>query len=442
MTLSLQQRNLILDWAEAGLNDPAISRKLGVSVHTVRKWRRRGQHQGRAPGLASQRGRPGRGAMSSFPAAMRAQFQTWRQAHPGWGPATLRAEWQRTAGLSPAHCPSTAVLSRWLKQTGAARTYERHSALPEPGPSPTQACHEEWELDACGHRRVPEIGVISLINLNDLYSRVKLASYPCWLGAERATRHPTTEDYQLVLRPAFLDWGLPERLALDHETIFYDSRSKSPYPTRFHLWLIALGVTVTFGRWARPRDQAVTERSHQTWNWQALDGQRYTTWEQLRQYLTERRTALNEWVACAALADQPPLVAHPEARQPRRTYRPEWEAAQLELSRVGAYLTQGRWFRRASNIGVVTLGNQLYGLGKDWAHTEVQITFEWPANQFVFRTPDGHTRGRPPKGLTALDLMGDAAHWLNLPSFQLALPLGPADWNRLTLTRRLTGTIL
>lgn len=336
MALSLQQRNLIVDLAEAGLTDPAISGKLNVSVHTVRKWRRRGQHQGREQGFASHQGRPGRGAMSSFPAVMREQFQAWRQAHPGWGPATLRAEWQRTAGPSPARCPSTAVLSRWLKQTGAAREYERHTALPGPGPSPTQACHEEWELDACGHTRVPEIGVISLINLNDLYSRVKLESYPCWLGVERATRHPTTDDYQLVLRLAFLDWGLPERLAMDHETIFYDSRSKSPYPTRFHLWLIALGITATFGRWGRPRDQAVTERSHQTWHWQAIDGQRYTSWEQLRQHLTERRTALNEWVACAALADQPRLVAHPEARPPRRPYRPEWEAAQLELSRVGA----------------------------------------------------------------------------------------------------------
>ena len=33
-----------------------------------------------------------------------------------------------------------------------------------------QATHEEWEIDARGQEYVPEVGVVELINLNDVYS--------------------------------------------------------------------------------------------------------------------------------------------------------------------------------------------------------------------------------------------------------------------------------
>lgn len=38
-------------------------------------------------------------------------------------------------------------------------------------------------------------------------------------------------DYQLVLRRVFLKYGLPLRLALDHDSVYYDSTSPSPYPS-------------------------------------------------------------------------------------------------------------------------------------------------------------------------------------------------------------------
>ncbi|MEW6649705.1 MAG: hypothetical protein AB1453_05890 [Chloroflexota bacterium] len=127
-------------------------------------------------------------------------------------------------------------------------------------------------MDARGYEKIPDIGVITLINVNDVYSKAKIFSYPCWLGRQRASRHPETEDYQMLLRLCFTEWGLPDRLAVDHDSVFYDNLSKSPFPTRFHLWLLALGIELTFGRMGQPKDQAMTERSHQTWQHQALDG--------------------------------------------------------------------------------------------------------------------------------------------------------------------------
>jgi hypothetical protein len=204
---------------------------------------------------------------------------------------------------------------------------------------------------------VAGVGVVALINLIDRVSKVKLLSYAGVLGERRAERHPTTEDYQAALRLAFTDWGLPDRLAVDRAGIFADPKTKSPFPTRWHLWLLALGVAVQFGPPNRPTDRGSVERSHQTWQQQVLQDQEFTSVAALQRALRRRRDFLNEHLPCASLDDHPPLLAYPQARRPRRPYRPEAEAALLDLDRVWSYLSQGRWFRRVNRVGVLSLGN-------------------------------------------------------------------------------------
>ena len=47
-----------------------------------------------------------------------------------------------------------------------------------------------------------------------------------------------------------------------------------------------------------------------------------------------------------------------------------------------------------------------------------------------------------PKGLTKSDLMGELAHLLALPVYQLALPITQGAWRQLEYTHTLTGTTL
>ncbi len=92
-------------------------------------------------------------------------------------------------------------------------------------------------------------------------------SYPCL-----ETTNPPVGAYQLMLRRAFLTVGLPRRITLDHGTVFYDNTSPSPFPTRLHLWLLALGIDVCFTRKRCPTDHAKIERTHQTMTLQARHG--------------------------------------------------------------------------------------------------------------------------------------------------------------------------
>jgi hypothetical protein len=283
------------------------------------------------------------------------------------------------------------------------------------------------------------VGITTLVQLNDRHSHVRLLSYPVVLGAERATRHLQTEDYQLLLRLAFSDWGLPDRLAVDHESVFYDNDSASPFPSRLHLWLQALGVELVFSRVRRPTDQGLTERSHQLWEGQVLRGGEFAGIAALESALRERRTFLNEHLPCRTLGEVPPLVAHPEAARPRRRYQVAWEESRLELGRVWAYLARGRWFRRVASSRTISLGGQVYYLGPGWSpRSQVEIQADPEQRCWRVQSEDGRLeQDVAARGLEVPTLMGDLTHIVTAPGYQPCLPLGEEDERMLRLCETL-----
>jgi hypothetical protein len=86
-------------------------------------------------------------------------------------------------------------------------------------------------VDAQGKICVDGVGSASIINIGDVFSHLKIDSLPCL-----RTTHASTSDYQLVLRRAFVQYGLPELISLDHASVFYDNQSSSAFPTVLHLW--------------------------------------------------------------------------------------------------------------------------------------------------------------------------------------------------------------
>jgi transposase len=435
----LADRVEMIGLAQGGQSDTQIAEAVGYSRWTVRKWRRRHRDQGRT-GLRTKMGRPKQGALSTYPAEMREAIEAWRRAHPGWGAKTLRTELEQDESFKRMQLPSLRSINRFLKEKDLVEPYERHSVLPQSEQQMPRAAHEEWDVDARGHEYIPEVGVIELINLTDCFTRTRLLSYPCLLGHRRLSRRAATEDYLLIFRQAFTEWGLPERIASDHHRIFYDGKSKSPFPTRLHFWLIALGVSLTFGRFHCPTDQSIAERSHQLWEKQVLQGQVFRDWDDLFQALQKRRLFLNTQLPCASLGEKPPLVAHPEALTNSRLYRPEWEVELLDVSRIHAYLAQGHWFRLVSSVGTFSLGGQVYYLKQTWAGQQVEITFDPDDLQFVVYSDDGQQIRRFfPKGITTDDLMGEMSPLTNLPAFQLALPFSWQDWRRARLSGALMG---
>ena len=436
-TTTLAERVEIGERWEAGQKDPEIAAAMGLPVSTVRKWRRKYKKEGRA-GLTSRMGRPPTGALGQFPLEIRDIIREMRKEHPGWGPITIRTELEDRPRFAGLRLPSRPRIAAFLKQEGLTRKYERHSELPQAQAVDPQRAHEEWEMDAQGVVKVSGLGSVSVINISDLFSRVKVDSFPCL-----DTSHPSTQDYQLVLRRAFVNYGLPERMSLDHDSVFYDNASASPFPSLIHLWLIALGVDVRFIEKSPPAEHSVIERGHQTVAQQAIAGQTFTDGAALQVSLSERLDFLNTRFPSRSLAGQAPLVAHPEAQHSGRPYRLEWEEAMLDMQRVYEYLAQARWFRRTSSVGQFSLGAHRYGLGKDFANRTLEITFDAQTQELMCLSEDGQQETRLPiQGLTKSNLMGELSPLVSQPVYQLALPFSPSTWREMMLASDLTGTTL
>ena len=191
---------------------------------------------------------------------------------------------------------------------------------------------------------------------------------------------------------------------------------------------------MVFIRPLRPTDQGMTERSHQLWDAQCLQGQSFASWNDLYATLHHRRDFLNRDLPCASLDHKPPLVAFPQASHSARPYRPEWEADLLNLSRVWAYLAQGHWFRQTSKDFTFSLGGQVYYIGRPYHHTQLDITFDPTDRHLLCLNQAGELAARLPiQGLSLQTLMGDLFAYTRLPTFQLALPFTWSDLHRARL---------
>lgn len=434
---TLAQREEIGKRWENKETDPQIARIMGLSVESVRKWRRKYARHGRS-GLVSRRGRPISGALGQYSQAVRDTLKEMREKQPGWGAQTLRIE----LGLDPKYdgmqLPSRSRIAAFLKEKNLSRKYDRHSHLPEESTVKASAVHEEWELDAQGEQEVAGLGKVSIINIGDLVSRLKVDSFACL-----ARPHPDTLDYQFVLRRAFITYGMPERISLDHDSVYYDNGSSSPFPTTFHLWLIALGIEVRFITKPPPLEHSMIERQHQTISLQAIYGQTYQQAGNLQKNLQKRLEFLNHDFPSSALGGKAPLQAFAQAKHSGRTYQVNTEETLMDMNRVYNYLAKGKWFRMASTQGQVSLGAQRYNAGMKFKKTTLEITFDPQTLQFVALSEDAtQTIFFEPVNLAKQYLIGDLRLRNALPAHQLLLPFTPDAIRQTHMDQPIPGTIL
>lgn len=419
---TLAERVMIAERVQAGQSSREIAEALDRPLATIRKWRQRYRRAGRA-GLTSQMGRPAAGALATVPAELKNALLALRDQYPGWGAQTLRLEIAKDERFAGLKIPSRARIAACLKEKDKVRHYERHEDMPEPQAQRVQRPHQEWEMDAQGVTTVAGVGKVSFINLLDVCSHTGIDSHAC-----PYTRHPKAEDYQRVLRRAFIRYGLPEQISLDHDSAFYDNKSASPFPSRLHLWLIGLGVQVRFIHHSPPLEHARIERQHQTIAWQAFAGQTFADVTELQRSLQARLLFLNQEYPSRGLDELTPWQAFPQARHSGRLYDLETEAQALDMQRVDDYLQSGRWFRRVSAMGTFSLGGYTYNASPRLAAQTLEITFDGATHALIC-LPEKSTAAFPlaVQGLTPAALMGNASTLPGYIDYQLALPLTYPD---------------
>lgn len=259
-----------------------------------------------------------------------------------------------------------------------------------------------------------------MLNIKDVYSKIYCMAYPNLKASIHG--HSKRLDYQCALRLAFMEHGLPQSIQTDHESIFYENKGKSPFPTLFHLWLVGLGISMSFSRMRRPTDQGMVERMHQTIENQVASKSELPDWESFFHLCQNRRRFLNQHFACRSLDGRSPFEVHAEQKHSGRYYHPQHEEQLLSLDRIYDLLSKGKWYRKASKNRSLTLGGEVYYVAKAPSLSQLCITFDRETKLLHFHDDKEILVERLPiKGICKKHIMGDI-FW-KLVNVQLELPL-------------------
>jgi len=351
-------------------------------------------------------GRPPSGLLGTFSSEIKAKIDEYRPGKKGWGADTIKVELDLDQDLASFRRPGVSSIKKYLKSKARVRERNKHVPLKTQPTFPTQRAHQIWQLDAEGNCQVENIGTISMLNIKEIHRKVYVQNFPCQLAGP--FNHPTTIDYQNVLRLGMMEFGKPEGLQVDHESIYFDNVNASPFPTAFHLWLIGLGIEIHFTPKGKPYKQGGVERNHQTMQIQVLEGQSFKCWYDLFKRSQIRRSRLNHHIPCRMIGNIPPLVACPQAIHCGRLYHPDLEKEQFDEKRIYDYLAQGKWYRKISSGKVAWIGSKPYYLKDATPKNQTMILFDKQNRNFIFHDANEQIIAQKPAlGLTFKELAGD-----------------------------------
>jgi transposase len=431
-TTTIAERREMIGLVEEGHTYASAADQAGVSFWTARKWIRQAKRHG-IESLASCYGRPRTGPLSGLDPIIRYGVLRLKREHPKWGAEYVLKKLSEKRSLQGHKLPSATTIWRYWRSFGDRLFPKRDPSRSEISPSDTP--HGVWQMDAKESMQIPGVGLVSFNQARDEFGRVTVM-HRVHAEPERARQlaRLTSETAYQDCRIAFTQWGMPEAIQTDRDTIYVDS-GKSPFPNRIVLWWIGLGIEHRLIPRRTPKRNGTVERSHRTLKERTLENQKFESAEELQKQVDADWHELNHECPSRARGcnGKPPLVAHPELLASHRPYRPEWELDLFDLKRVDAYLAEITWTRTCTSVGQLRMRNIRYSLGYAWAHQDVSITFDPEHRQFVFSQIRSETRKgkeqpkldpvcRDAKNLSVEDITGLSNALKDLPTRQLMLP--------------------
>jgi hypothetical protein len=416
------QRRKFHELHQDGFTYEEIADRLGVSPGCVRYWYRR-QRDGK--GCETRCYRDRLGLLSHFDPKVCYCILRLRLEHRRWGPNRILAHLKKRLSLRGLRLPSEASIGRYLHQWPRFRRRPRKKPI-RPRSQLSTVVHQRWQVDFKVGIKLKSGLRVNLHTVRDPVGEAYIGDFVCPTGKRQ--RRVKMEEVRAVLRTCFARWGtLPDEVQTDGEPVLVGPHQDS-FPSVFTLWLKGLGVEHRVIQ--NVTSNAQVERCHRTVTDYAVIGNEDKTPEELQRILDQSTYELNFELSSRAkgCAGQPPIVAHPELLQPRRSFQPEHELALFDLKRVDTYLATFTWRRIVDTNGVVSLGGKQrrYSVGRTYAGHEVLVRFDPTDRHFVFAegsAPGKAIKRLPAKRLDVSDLTGLALWPTGLGPQQLPLPL-------------------
>jgi transposase InsO family protein len=245
-TMSLREEFVTLA-SQEGVNRRELCRRFDISPQTGYKWLARFAEQGGA-GLVDISRRPHHSPAVTTDALLQAVLAL-RREHPAWGARKIARRLQDLGQERIAPSTVNSILRRHgLISPEASTAAQRWQRFEHEAPNSL------WQIDFKGH--VPTAGGrCHPLTLLDDHSRYNLALRAC------ARQH--TASVRAQLQDVFARYGLPVRINADNGAPWGSPREPGQL-SELALWLIRLGVRVSFSSPYHPQTNGKDERFHRS----------------------------------------------------------------------------------------------------------------------------------------------------------------------------------
>jgi hypothetical protein len=405
---TFEERQKVTQQHERGATYAAIADACGwtLRVETVRKHCQTFERDGQVALQPRARGPKPQGPLSTFDPRARFAALRLKREHPAWGPAVIVDELHHRWSTRQKRLPHGSQVAAYFQQFGPRLVQpRRHVQLP-PASEPSAGSRLVFQLDMQERLHLPQLGYFNVLNIRAPQWGLTVGCSPHPAGLKRWSRKVSQVEARNDCRQTFARWGLPDEVQTDRDTVLVPS-GDYPFPSFFTLWLVGLGIHHTLIQ--RVTQNGSVERAHRPFDKQMLSGCQAADWPGFLKHVERELIRLNERSPSRAKAcrGQVPLVAHPEARWPRRSYRREHEGRLFDMQRVYAYLARGRWLRQASTHSQFSFADVVWNAGQKFENQPVVITFTAETHEFILCSADGQEIKRMPSDwLTEAALRG------------------------------------
>jgi transposase InsO family protein len=263
--------------SQEGANRRALCRQYGISPKTGYKWIRRYEQGDTA--LADRCRRPIH-SPSRTAADVEARVVELRQAQPAWGAPKIA---RRMSDLGCDRTPSPSTVTRILHRHGLISAESSTAALPW---QRFEHAHPNdlWQMDFKGCIELDSGTRCAPFTVLDDHSRFDLALDACGSTPTRVVREH--------LRAVFRRYGMPLRINADNGPP-WGSPARSGQLTALAIWLMRLGIRISYSRPRHPQTNGKDERFHRTLKAELLAGRHFKNLKSAQQAFDAWRQVYN-----------------------------------------------------------------------------------------------------------------------------------------------------
>lgn len=286
-----------------------LCRRFNISRQTGYKWLER--HKTHGPdGLADQSRRPHHSPMRSPQHVVEIVLEL-RHQH-GWGGRKIE---QRLLDMGHTDVPAPATITEILRRHGLIAEHEsarrQHWQRFE-----HEYPNSLWQMDFKGDFPTLETGRCAPLTVLDDHSRFNIVLAAC--------SRMTTQVVQSELERAFRCYGLPARINTDNGAP-WGSPSAPGQITELAVWMIRLGIHVSYSRPYHPQTNGKDERFHRSLKAEVLERHAFTTHAHVQRELERWRHVYNTERPHEALGMATPMTRYKPSPRVMPDHLPEPE---------------------------------------------------------------------------------------------------------------------